>query len=68
MDAGQLSMCICLLRGLLKGQILTSVGIDNNDGMYPIAFAICEGENGESWEWFLEQFMRDIDPPKKKKG
>ncbi|GMY33946.1 transposon [Fagus crenata] len=55
----------CHLRSFLKRHILTTVSIDGNDGMYPIAFAICEGENKESWEWFLEKFMRDIDPHEK---
>jgi hypothetical protein len=27
--------------------------------------AICEGENRQRWEWFFEQFMRDIDPQEK---
>ena len=55
----------CHLRGFLKEQILTVVGINGNDVMYPIAFTIYEGEIRESWEWFLEQFMRDIDPHEK---
>ena len=52
----------CHLRGFLKGQLLAAVGIDGNDGMYPIAFAVCEGETKASWSWFLELLLVDIGP------
>ena len=58
-------MDACHLRGFLKEQILTVVGINGNDVMYPIAFTIYESENRQSWGWFLEQFMRDIDSQEK---
>ena len=58
-------MDACHLRGFLNEQILTVVGINGNDVMYPIAFTIYESENRQSWEWFLEQFMRDIDSQEK---
>ena len=52
----------CHLKGFLKGQLLTAFGIDGNDKMYPIAFAVCEGETNESWSWFLELLLVDIGP------
>ncbi len=49
MDARPIiSVDACHLRGFLKGQILTVVGIDGNDVMYPIAFTIYESENRQS--------------------
>ena len=57
-----ISVDTCHLRGFIKGQILTTVGIVGNDGMYPIAFVVCEGQIKENWECFLQQFMLDIDP------
>ncbi|XP_048489808.2 uncharacterized protein LOC125491764 [Beta vulgaris subsp. vulgaris] len=34
---------------------MAAVGRDANDQMYPVAWAIMEGENNSSWEWFLTQ-------------
>ena len=28
--------------------------------MFPIAWAVVEGKNENSWRWFLEQFFRKI--------
>ena len=41
------------LRTFLGGQLLSAIGRDHNDQMYPISWAVVEGENNESWEWFL---------------
>ena len=57
-----ISLDACHLRGFLKGQLLAAVGIDGNDGMYPIAFAVCEGETKAGWSWFLELLLADIGP------
>ena len=48
-----ISLETCHLRGVLKGQLLVAVGIDGNNGMYPIAFAICEGKNKDNWSRFF---------------
>ena len=32
---------------------MIAVGRDENESIYPLAFAICEGENHSSWSWFL---------------
>ena len=50
----------CHIKGSYTGQILTAVGIDANNGMYPIAFAIAEVENQETWTWFLEYLIGDL--------
>ncbi|XP_048502702.1 uncharacterized protein LOC125498520 [Beta vulgaris subsp. vulgaris] len=41
------------LKTFLGGQIITSVGRDANEQMFPIAWAAVEGENNLSWEWFF---------------
>ena len=45
-----------LMRVFLKtffgGQMLAVVGKDGDDQMYPIAWAVVESENNDSWEWF----------------
>ncbi|XP_071727511.1 uncharacterized protein [Rutidosis leptorrhynchoides] len=40
-------------KGQFPGQLLTAVGVDSNNGIYPLAYAIVEAENTESWKWFL---------------
>ncbi|XP_019196362.1 PREDICTED: uncharacterized protein LOC109190352 [Ipomoea nil] len=51
----------CHLKAKTGGQILTAVGIDPNDSIFPLAYAIVEGENKESWTWFLKLLKKDLD-------
>jgi hypothetical protein len=41
------------LIGKYKGTILTVVVVDGNNQLLPLAIAFAEGENGDSWYWFL---------------
>ncbi|KAI5350272.1 hypothetical protein L3X38_003163 [Prunus dulcis] len=50
----------CHLKGPCSGQILTAVGIDGNNGMFPLAYAIVEIESKSSWIWFLELLIADL--------
>ncbi|XP_019178873.1 PREDICTED: uncharacterized protein LOC109174035 [Ipomoea nil] len=50
----------CFLKGKLKGEILTAVGRDGNNQMYPIAWAVVEIENSSSWTWFLKLLKSDL--------
>ncbi|CAH9133824.1 unnamed protein product, partial [Cuscuta epithymum] len=50
----------CFLKGQLKGEILTAVGRDANNQMFPIAWAVVEIENNSSWTWFLELLKSDL--------
>lgn len=50
----------CFLKGLYGGQLLTAVGIDANDGIYPVAWAMVSKENHENWLWFLELLTGDL--------
>ena len=45
-----------------KGQLLTAVGRDPNDNIYPIAMAVVEVECKDSWCWFLETLVADLGP------
>ncbi|GKF50230.1 hypothetical protein Tco_0146697, partial [Tanacetum coccineum] len=31
------------LKGLFPGQVLVAVGLDSNNGIYPLAYALVEG-------------------------
>ncbi|XP_019196663.1 PREDICTED: uncharacterized protein LOC109190596 [Ipomoea nil] len=51
----------CHLKGCQKGgQLLSAVGVDGDNSLFPIAFAIVEGENKDSWYWFLELLDNDL--------
>ncbi|GJS26969.1 elongation factor G, III-V domain-containing protein [Tanacetum coccineum] len=53
----------CFLKGVVKGMLLTAVGKDPNNQMYPLAWAIVETESESSWSWFLEHLKADIMTP-----
>nr|XP_028959440.1 uncharacterized protein LOC108169768 [Malus domestica] len=50
----------CHIKGNHPGQLLSAIGIDANNGMFPIAFGIVEIENKETWTWFLDIFFKDV--------
>lgn len=54
----------CFLKGPYKGQLLSAVSLDGNNGLFPIGIAIVEAENNESWSWFLEHLLNIIGPAK----
>ncbi|CAL1400582.1 unnamed protein product [Linum trigynum] len=51
----------CFLKGEIKGMLLTAVGKDSNNQMYPIAWAVVEGENTNSWMWFVNTLAQDLE-------
>ncbi|GJY54244.1 calcium/proton exchanger [Tanacetum coccineum] len=42
------------------GELLTAMGRDANNQMYPIAWAVVRVENAENWSWFLALLQDDI--------
>ncbi|GJY33860.1 pentatricopeptide repeat-containing protein [Tanacetum coccineum] len=53
----------CFLKKPNVGEIITAVGRDGNNHIYPIAWAIVNVENKDNWSWFLELLGEDIDMP-----
>ena len=51
----------CHLRGPHPGVLLTAVGIDPNDCLYPITYTVVEAENKMSWKWFVEFLKYDLE-------
>ena len=50
----------CHVKGPYPGQILSAVGIDANNQMFPIAYAVVESECKDSWSWFIDMLMKDL--------
>jgi hypothetical protein len=48
------------LTGKYKGTILTTVAADSNNQLFPLVIAFVEGENGDSWYWFLERLKNMV--------
>ncbi|GJY88113.1 mutator type transposase [Tanacetum coccineum] len=51
----------CFMSGPYPGQILTAVGVDPNNGTYPLAYAVVEAETKDSWNWFLDCLGDDLE-------
>jgi hypothetical protein len=58
----------CFLKGPLKGELLSAIGRDANNQIYPIAWAIVEYENKYSWNWFIGHLQKDINIPARAAG
>ncbi|CAM8926977.1 unnamed protein product [Rhodiola kirilowii] len=39
--------------GRYNGKLLVAMGLDANNQLVPLAFALVESENNESWRWFM---------------
>ena len=50
----------CHLKTQFGGILLTAIGMDPNDCIYPVAFAVVQIENTESWRWFLSSLKEDL--------
>ncbi|XP_057538141.1 uncharacterized protein LOC130815669 [Amaranthus tricolor] len=50
----------CFLKTFLGGMLLSAVGRDPNEQMYPLAWAVVEGENNESWQWFISELKKSV--------
>ena len=41
------------LTGKYRGTLMMAAAVDPEDQIVPMAFALAEGENNESWSWFM---------------
>ncbi|KAG8502025.1 hypothetical protein CXB51_000227 [Gossypium anomalum] len=51
----------CFLKGYYGGYLLAAVGVDANNGIYPLTYAAVESKNQASWLWFLELLAIDLE-------
>ncbi|GJS05332.1 hypothetical protein Tco_0321840 [Tanacetum coccineum] len=50
----------CFLTHTCKGQLLTAIGRDANNQMFPIAWAVVSVKNKNNWCWFLSLLHEDL--------
>lgn len=50
----------CHLKGIYGGQLLTAIGRDGNENLFPIALALVDIESKDSWMWFMRILVEDI--------
>jgi hypothetical protein len=48
------------LTGKYKGTLMVAVGMTAENQLLPLAFALAEGENIESWSWFLRLVRKEV--------
>ncbi|GJX90194.1 transposase, MuDR, MULE transposase domain protein [Tanacetum coccineum] len=48
-------------KGPFPGQVLATIGLDSNNRIYPLAYALVEAESKSLWCWFLQCLGDDID-------
>lgn len=51
----------CHLKTRCQGQLLTAIGKDGNNHIFPVAWAVVNVENKDNWSWFLELLIDDLD-------
>nr|XP_043633203.1 uncharacterized protein LOC122604374 [Erigeron canadensis] len=51
----------CFLKTICKGELLSTVGRDANNHIFPIAWAVVTMENKENWAWFIDLLKDDLD-------
>ncbi|KAI8535722.1 hypothetical protein RHMOL_Rhmol10G0195600 [Rhododendron molle] len=56
----------CHLKGPFGGQLLSAIGKDANEQMYPLAVVVVEAETKDSWMWFLDNLLDVIGRPEEK--
>ncbi|XP_075481245.1 uncharacterized protein LOC142521957 [Primulina tabacum] len=50
----------CFLKEQHGGQLLVAVGLDPNNNIFPICYALVERETKDSWTWFLRLLDEDL--------
>ncbi|XP_070047313.1 uncharacterized protein [Nicotiana tomentosiformis] len=46
--------------GVCKGELLSCIGKDGKNQMYPVAWAMVEKETKNTWSWFFRCLMHDL--------
>lgn len=49
-----------LVKRTTGGQLFTAIGLDGNNSLLHLVYAVVEGQNKSSWKWFIELLKEDI--------
>ncbi|KAK2641101.1 hypothetical protein Ddye_022864 [Dipteronia dyeriana] len=49
------------LKGPFGGVLLSTIDLDSDNGIFPIAICVVENECRDSWSWFLERLHEGLD-------
>ncbi|XP_074304359.1 uncharacterized protein LOC141639069 [Silene latifolia] len=55
-----LAACKEGFKRMYPGMCLAVVAMDGNNNLFPVAWAVVEVENADSWKWFLDLLVKDI--------
>ncbi|KAF9602671.1 hypothetical protein IFM89_030559 [Coptis chinensis] len=50
----------CFLKGKYGGCCLTSIGLDAMNGLFPIGFYVCKGENKDTWRFCFRHMYKNF--------
>ncbi|XP_071738606.1 uncharacterized protein [Rutidosis leptorrhynchoides] len=51
----------CFLKKPNQGELLTAIGRDGNNHIFPVAWAVVSVENKDNWTWFVELIAYDLE-------
>ncbi|CAN1859275.1 hypothetical protein LINPERHAP1_LOCUS43142 [Linum perenne] len=51
------------VRSKYQSELVTATAIDGNEGIFPLAFAVVDSVNDDTWHWFLEQLKSSLTAP-----
>lgn len=51
----------CFLKTLCGGHLLSAIGRDANNQMFPVSYDVVRSKNTDSWKWFIELLMKDLE-------
>ncbi|CAN4127304.1 unnamed protein product [Withania somnifera] len=49
-----------LLYAKYQGTLLAAIGVDGNDDVFPVAFAVVDEESNDNWHWFLSELKSAV--------
>jgi hypothetical protein len=58
-----ISVDVTFMIGKYKGTLMVVVAMTVGNLLLPLAFALMEGENNESWSWFLGDVRKEVTGP-----